>query len=374
VDTLLLDSNQVIGEGYGRSRTFEVLLTHCAAGRVRLLIPELLMLETENKLRVELEGALPAARKAAGELRRLTVDVPELQRVEVDPVALAAQRMVELRARLTNAGAVFLPYPAVGHEAVVRREVERRPPLDERGNNSHRDTLLWELALERCVDTDLVLVSNDRTAFAESKSDVELNRELAAEALERSGRPRAIRLAASIGQALLHVDEITRVRVEQALFQEGYLAAEILQEAAALGGAPYITAPRGVAQSAIARSEVEFHDIGGLAVLAAVASPDGVITAELRADFGAHVWVWVEEDEQPPDPLGAFIREGYDYEGPMFMHWYHQLDADRVVDIVVRAVFQPELEHFDSLDLIEARVRSSQDAPAPWQLSFDEAR
>jgi hypothetical protein len=140
--------------------------------------------------------------KAVEAARRLGVDLPDAGASLPSVSDLRRQARARLDDQLNAAGAKSAPLPAVTHDPVVMRALERRPPFDADGKDGYRDSLLWESVLELAAGDQVVLVSRDVRAFFEGSKDGGLHRALEAEAEERCGREAAVVLFFDLDAAL----------------------------------------------------------------------------------------------------------------------------------------------------------------------------
>jgi hypothetical protein len=93
-----------------------------------------------------------------------------------EPALLAA-----FREQLAGLGVSMPPLPDVSHDALVSRALARRQPFDAKGHDGYRDALLWENVKLLAESGPVVLVSNDRKAFAERRTEGWLSDDLAQE-------------------------------------------------------------------------------------------------------------------------------------------------------------------------------------------------
>lgn len=114
-----------------------------------------------------------ADRHLDGELTKLRKELRKL--VGSDDAASAATPLH--RHALFGPGArqiAVLPPPAIPHEAVITRAIERRKPFDAQGRNGYRDTMIWYTLLDwighlpvPAEGLTVYFVSNNTNDFAE---------------------------------------------------------------------------------------------------------------------------------------------------------------------------------------------------------------
>jgi hypothetical protein len=144
-------------------------------------VPEVVLIESEanyERLVRSSRDELIGASRALDRLR-----VPEA--VEITPGKLRYRKDIEQI--VTEADGDILPIPNVPHSRLIERAVARRRPFDDQGRG-YRDALIWENVLgllERSPSDAVILISNDKSAFAKSKTEPILAPDLEAEVRER---------------------------------------------------------------------------------------------------------------------------------------------------------------------------------------------
>lgn len=184
---VLADSNI-----YGRDLTleggaFEVFFDQAASGHFRIVLPEVVVIETHELYRREVTERIAQRDRPSTRLRKLDVDSPEAPQIDVQAAADAFE--AKLRKKAT-AGGVVVSVPDVDHEQLVRRAALKRRPFRDRGVG-YRDALIWQsvLAIAAAGD-DVAFVSANHKDFASDERGVELHRDLLADlaAAKASGK------------------------------------------------------------------------------------------------------------------------------------------------------------------------------------------
>jgi len=139
---VVLDTNIFYRDFLLRGNAFRILLESIHFVPARLCVPEVVLDETLAKYREALTERVSADAKAQRRLRDILVRSPATQPTPLDEEEVVGAYEAHLKARLTEAGTKFLPYPKDLHEDVVKRELLRSKPFDGQGRG-YRDYLIW---------------------------------------------------------------------------------------------------------------------------------------------------------------------------------------------------------------------------------------
>jgi hypothetical protein len=199
---VVLDATVFAGhDRYLDSAAGRLLRDESAAGRVRIAVPEVVLIESEATHRRAVQAARERLVSAHDALRQFSSGR------DLRPWRLHYRE--ELAAVLLQAGGELLPIPDVPHLRLLERAAARRRPFDARGVG-YREALVWESVLD-LLDRrpePVVIVSDAYAAFSQTRARPELARELVAE-LEQRGRAGRVALYFELGQ---FVAQIPRVR------------------------------------------------------------------------------------------------------------------------------------------------------------------
>jgi hypothetical protein len=181
VPWVVLDAT-VIG---GRDRHLDsaagrLLRDEAVAGRLRIGVPEAVVIEAEANQRRAVQAArerLVAAHEALGR-------VPSARGGDLRPWRLPYRE--DLVRVLRATGGEILALPGTPHIRLLQRAADRRRPFNGEGHG-YRPALVWEtvLALLSRAPGPLLLVSADHAAFSETRYAAELAPELATELADR---------------------------------------------------------------------------------------------------------------------------------------------------------------------------------------------
>ena len=224
---IVLDSTVFNGhDRYLESAAGRLLRDESAAGRMRIAIPEVVLIESEAGHRRAVQAARERLVAAHEALKRL----PSAGGRDLRPWRLSYRE--DLERVLGHAAGEILPIPVVPHVRLLDRAAARQRPFDSRGEG-YRKALVWESVLDLLARTHgaVVLISDDRVAFSEPGATPELAAELAAELIER-GYGGRVELYHALGQFVAQVPRVRELAsgwrqtiahnpgVEQALVQK----------------------------------------------------------------------------------------------------------------------------------------------------------
>lgn len=171
---VLLDTTAIVGSGYGTSARFQHLLREAANDRITVLVPQLVLEESVMVFERELDGHRMAFERLPRLARAADVAMP-------DRASLTMLLRMRLSERLTSAGVRIVPSPAIDHDELVRRVLERRRPtkplrrdksgeLEKDQPEGYRDQLLWATVLQAAAESQLVFLTDNTRDFGESGS------------------------------------------------------------------------------------------------------------------------------------------------------------------------------------------------------------
>ena len=193
---VILDANALRRDFFFRSNAYRVMLWEAREGRLRIVIPEVVIDEVLNLYREAVASQQITIRNALRELEVLQA-TEGLDEQQLDVTAAAVAFEAHLRNVIDYAGIQVAPYPSVSHEEVVKRALDRSPPFSPDGKDGYRDTLLWETAKQLVRDEpqeEFVLISADARAFS-PKDSPEMHPTLIAEIEELAYPLRLSRIA-----------------------------------------------------------------------------------------------------------------------------------------------------------------------------------
>lgn len=195
---MVLDTNVLLGNlrGARPSNDLKLVLADSRAGRFTVVVPELVLQEMVNKRRETAEEAVRKLRKAQSDLASVGTGI-DLPAVDLDGVV--AEFRKQLVDAFTSSKVEVRSLPNVGHDAIIRRALERRKPFAASGAG-YRDALIWEsvLAAAGATDDAVVLVTQNSKDFAENKEGTQLASDLV-EDLEAVAAADRVRIVPDLG-------------------------------------------------------------------------------------------------------------------------------------------------------------------------------
>jgi len=374
---VILDTNCIGLDAPLGGNAQRLLVDAAERGQLVLVIPELVVSELMNVWGERADERLNELRASAKGLASQGIEVDPL-----DPKAIETRREeVEQELRLVLSRENFLcpAFPEASHEQVVQRALDRRQPFDAGGKDGYRDALLWETVLELAAAHDVILVSNDRRAYAGKDKDA-LSSALVDEARERCGRNGAVTLYTSPSSAVEHFaseDEGVLNRVERLLeiasfrtvFREQLEPTVEFQElnpdetAALIDGTTI-----GLA------SISELIDLGRTEVDSAYAVGDdlGLVELTILASAGISFFTSIEQARELSRRSDVVPVQGeWDELRPLLGGQAH-LSTYRYVELAVSAAIRLNAGAVDRMELTDAHIiDETQYAPAPPALDLE---
>ena len=171
---VILDTNALYGRKPFTQPNSVLLLALAEFGHVRLIVPEVVLLELSRQWLEEAQVGLAELRAGARKLNGVLVDVGlEPARCEApEPDRHAFYGYAE--GLLRSKGVDIPPPPQVSVRDLLVNEIELRKPFARQGTG-FRDALIWENVRELCgaledPATPVVFVTNNHTDFCDKKS------------------------------------------------------------------------------------------------------------------------------------------------------------------------------------------------------------
>jgi predicted nucleic acid-binding protein len=163
---VVLDSTVFIADFELNAPPLAALLDLPYRGKARVVVPEVVVLETVGHWRRDAEQA---ATKFTSAARKLGQFGPELSAFNPETAADAYEKW--LRQELTRRGVTIEEHPEVAHEVLVRAAIGRRKPFAD-GGRGYRDALVWHTVLSLASHDEVALVTNNSNDFADDKKEL----------------------------------------------------------------------------------------------------------------------------------------------------------------------------------------------------------
>jgi len=170
---VILDANALFGRKPLTQASSTLLLALSKYGHVRLIVPEVVLLELSRQWLEDVQGKSAVVRTGVKHLNEALVDLGlakvKHETPEPDRTALYDYAATLLRSK----NAELPPPPEVSVRGLLAKEIEGRKPF-ARSGTGFRDALIWETAREVCDSlTDpgaaVIFVTNNHTDFCDRK-------------------------------------------------------------------------------------------------------------------------------------------------------------------------------------------------------------
>lgn len=165
---IVLDTTETFGDLRMEGPDYVFLRSYIARHPVSLAIPQIVVEETVNHFREQLQAAIEGARSSLRALGRLSPQLLENSGIECDLDQHVAVYHEHLHAQLKLSQVKQVAYDGIRISSLVERALGRRKPFDMKGAAGFRDALLWESVLS-CIasekPTDVILVTRNKRDF-----------------------------------------------------------------------------------------------------------------------------------------------------------------------------------------------------------------
>lgn len=169
---VILDTNALYGRKPFTQANSALLLALSEFGHVRLVVPEVVLLELSRQWAGEVQDNAAAARTGVKKLNEALVDV-EVERVTLDLPEFDRSVYYDYAKKLFHAKGAEVPPPPpeVSVRDLLDKEIEVRKPFARQGTG-FRDALIWETVREVCdgledPGTPVVFVTNNHKDFCD---------------------------------------------------------------------------------------------------------------------------------------------------------------------------------------------------------------
>ncbi len=168
---VILDSTALISDFHLSTVASRGLLEGGKAGVIRLGVPELVLLEVVHKWRQRVAEMVVKAESVVTEARRLGLESLDVTIPSVDDEV--ASYDISLRQKLEEASVAVYAIPAVSHELLVNKAIQRKSPFAEKGTG-YRDALIWETVKDilRTSDEAVTFVTANKSDFGSSDGGI----------------------------------------------------------------------------------------------------------------------------------------------------------------------------------------------------------
>jgi hypothetical protein len=140
----VIDSSAIREDFHLKGVLLTLLFDHRHAVNIDIGVPDVVIQETNNRYREQIQKSLSQHASACRDLTKLTHC--QLPQPNIDIDKLVAQHERHLQGVLLQNGATPLPLPDMPQQSLLTRALRRKKPFNESGNG-YRDTLIWETIL-----------------------------------------------------------------------------------------------------------------------------------------------------------------------------------------------------------------------------------
>lgn len=182
---VILDANALFGRK-PFTRTHSVLLLELVRlDRLRLVIPDVVLLELSRQWAKRLDENGKALAKSLSEANETLGEAwaPAIEEIEVPNLHRSVFHQAATR-MLKRAGVEIPAFPSLAVSDVLERDLDTRKPFDTKGNG-FRDALIWETIKDYCArptsPAQVFFVTNNHTDFCDGPDSHELHADLRGE-------------------------------------------------------------------------------------------------------------------------------------------------------------------------------------------------
>lgn len=188
---IILDTNVVaFQDWYLNKPDFSLFETFLVLSKAKLVVPQLVVEETKNKYRGEVENTIKAVSEYLEKLNRLLMS-SILTPPSVSSESACSGYERDLHERLNGLDTEMPSHSDIPHDDIVKRDLAQRRPFkrSNKGSTGYRDTLIWEVILRKVAvaSEETVFITQNYKDFGESKTG-ELHKDLK-EDLRLNGLP-----------------------------------------------------------------------------------------------------------------------------------------------------------------------------------------
>ena len=188
---VVLDTNIIFSDFHFKGAKIKNLCESIKSTGNTVYIPEVVIDESINKYREELQSGKVKIERGLSDVYRLTgKDIYDPSIVDTFISNEIKNYAKNIREQIKKLGIKTIPYPTITHEELVMRDLARKRPFQESGKG-YRDALIWMSVLSICERTSdifyepkLAFITKNHNDFC--KSDFSLHPDLK-EDLVRNG-------------------------------------------------------------------------------------------------------------------------------------------------------------------------------------------
>ena len=168
---LVLDTNQIVEKDWRlRSANMRLIEKAVELGIVSIVVPEIVVEETNNKFRQRLESSIAGAEDKKAKIEKLLDAEIEVSLPKVDDECKKYEEYLDHR--LEELEAARPAYTGIDHKWLVPKALGPRRPFRDR-DRGYRDALVWHSVLKDVASTDhqTYFVSGNKNDFGDENDD-----------------------------------------------------------------------------------------------------------------------------------------------------------------------------------------------------------
>lgn len=185
MDTII-DANIIRRDLKLNDRNFEILIDYLGKTNSKLILPSIVVEEIKGLYKRALQERFEEYIKSVEKLKStlLFLEMPETPALDIEG---DAEKYLEfIHKKFGTTASSIIPYKNEWLPEIVKRAIERKKPLDNKGQQ-FRDGILWLTILDYAENTEeklIAFISDNPTDFSD-KADNKLSKELYEEAKQR---------------------------------------------------------------------------------------------------------------------------------------------------------------------------------------------
>lgn len=182
---LIIDTNIIYGNWLLRNQETQAFLDFAKKTESTILIPKITWLEIRKNYKEEFLNKQKSYVDAAKYFSSVLINKIEFIRVDPEIEKQVDEYLDWLKTTLKlNNNEVIIPYSEDTLDKVAQRAIEKRRPFNSENQREFKDCLVWQSVLDTLEKgdydshEDVVLISNDKNAFATDKNNFDLHPDL----------------------------------------------------------------------------------------------------------------------------------------------------------------------------------------------------
>jgi hypothetical protein len=195
---IVLDTNVIVNHWQLRGQSFDIFQKSLELSNDTLVVPQIVILEAKNQYREKLQKRYEDLLSIGNSFKSMLTPKFQFDLPQFDLDDLCREYSISLDQRLRELNAIIPDHSDITHDSIVTRDLGRRSPF-RRSGKGYRDTLLWEVILNKVVNrTDrTILITSDLEDFGNNKKPI-LNDHLCDDLMSKGLRQDCVQLMEKI--------------------------------------------------------------------------------------------------------------------------------------------------------------------------------